>query len=142
MEIARHTKVGMEFSEICSFALGLYKNRFKMTKWVPVSSNPDVSINLGHSIPGSFKDNFTLKDNYEEIKETIRTERVHINNAEHFKIPDTCAFTIESRLEDINDPNMPSGYFHFIVCFNKGQKTILENYRQIFSTVGMDYMNS
>ena len=141
LQIAEHTKVGMKFSEISSFALNLYKNKFKPTKWVTISS-PNFAINLGHSIPGSFEDNFTFGNDYEEIKETIRTKRVHINDAEHFKIPETCAFTIESRLEDINDPNMPSGYFHFIVCFNKGQKTILENYSQIFSKVDMDYMNT
>jgi hypothetical protein len=141
LKIAEHTEVGMEFSEICSFALDLYKNKFKTTKWVTVSS-PNLAINLGHSIPGSFENNLDFGNNYEEVKETIKTKRVHINNEEHFKIPETCAFTIESRLEDLHNPNMPSAYFHFIVCFNKGQKTILQNYSQIFSTVGMDYMNS
>jgi len=141
LEIAEHAKVGMEFAEICSFALSLYKNKFKMTRWVPISSNPNVTINLGHSIPGSFEENFTFGNSYQEIKDSIRTKRIHVVETEHFKIPETCAFTIESRLEDFNNPDMPSAYFHFIVCFNKGQKTILENYDRIFSTVGMEYMN-
>lgn len=138
--IAEYTKVGMEFSEICSFALNLYKNKFKTTKWVTISS-PNFTINLGHSIPGSFEENFTFGNTYEEIKDSIRTKRVDVNNEEHFKIPETCAFTIESRLEDLNNPAMPSAYFHFIVCFNKGEKTILENYDKIFSAIGMEYMN-
>ncbi len=142
LKIAEHTKVGMEFSEICSFALGLYKNKFKITKWVAISSDPNAAINLGHTVPGSFEKNFTFGENFEEIKETIRTKRVPIIETEHFKIPETCAFTIESRLEGLHNPNMPSAYFHFIVCFDKGQKTILQNYSQIFSTVGMGYMNS
>lgn len=142
LKIAEHAAVGMAFSQICNFAADLYQNEFKMTKWVPISSNPNVSINLGHSVPGSFENNLAFGNSYEEMRKTIRTNRVHINETEHFKIPETCAFTIESRLEDFNNPGLPSAYFHFIVCFSNGQKTILDNYRQIFSAVGMDYMNS
>ena len=112
-----------------------------MTKWVPISSDPNVAINLGHSLPGSFEKNFIFGNGYEQTKETIRTKRVPVIETEHFKIPGTCAFTIESRLEDLNDPDIPSAYFHFIVCFNNGKKTILGNYKQVFKTVGMDYMN-
>lgn len=141
LEIAKHTKVGMEFCQICSFASNLFKNKFKITKWTTISS-PNLSMNLGHSIPGSFENNLAFGNSFEKIKETIRTNRVHINEAEHFKIPETCAFTIESRLEDLNNPDIPSAYFHFIVCFKNGQKTILENYSQIFRVVCTDYMNS
>ena len=79
---------------------------------------------------------------FEEIKKTITQERVYIKEIVNFKIPETCAFTVESRLEDLNYPDLPSVYFHFIVCFDKGKKIILENFDQIFKAVGMDYMNS
>lgn len=142
LQIAEQAKVGMGFDEICSFALALYKNKFSITRWVPISSDPNVAINLGHSVPGSFESNFSFGNSYEEIKETIRTKRVPVIETEHFRIPETCAFTIESRLEDFNNPDMPSAYFHFIVCFDNGRKTILKNYNPIFTAVGMDYMNS
>jgi len=141
LAIAKHAEVGMKFSGLCAFASNSFENKFRTTRWTTKSS-PNTNMNLGHTIPGSFENNFIFGETYEEIKEAIRTKRIQVNEVENFQIPETCAFTIESRLEDANDPNMPSSYFHFIVCFDKGKKTILENYSQIFSTVGMDYMNS
>ncbi len=97
-------------------------------------------MNLGHTIPGSYgKINFGKS--FEEIKSTITKERIYIKETTNFKIPETCAFTIESRLEDIHKPYLPSVYFHFVVCFDEGEKIILENFSKIFSAVGMDYMN-
>ena len=142
LEIAKYAKVGMKFSELCTFASKLFYGKFKPTKWVTISSDPSQSINLGHTVPGSLGKNITFGNSFEEIKENIRTGRVHIINTENFEIPATCAFTVESRLEDLNNPDMPSVYFHFIVCFDEGKKTILENFNKIFNVVGMDYMNS
>lgn len=142
LKIAEFAQVGKSFSQICEFALNEYKNKFKPTRWVTVSSNPDYEINLGHTVPGSFETNLTFGGSFQEIKETIRTNRVHLVNGEKFIIPETCAFTVESRIEDYNDPSLPSAYFHFIVCFQGGKKTILENFNEIFKVLGMDYMNS
>ena len=74
------------------------------------------------------------------MKETIRVKRIPFINTENFEIPETCAFTVESRLEDLHNRDVPSVHFHFMVCFDKGKKTILENFKKIFETVGMDYM--
>ena len=141
LEIAKYAEIGMKFSELCSFADQSFKNKFKITKWAPISSDPNQSINIGHTIPGSLGEKVAFGTYPEEIRENIRTGRIHIIDTEHFKIPETCAFTIESRLEDFSDPDLPSVYFHFIVCFNEGKKTILENFSKIFDVVGMDYMN-
>jgi hypothetical protein len=142
LEIAKYASVGTKLSEICSFAAHLFEGKFKITRWVTMSSDLNQSMNLGHSVPGSFEDGLIMGVTFDEIKEAIRTKRVHVIDTENFKIPETCAFTIESRLEDLNNPDMPSVYFHFMVCFNKGEKIILENFDEIFSAVGMDYMNS
>lgn len=141
LAITKHAKVGMTFPQLCEFATNSFKGKFEMTRWVTVNSNPNHSINLGHTIPGSFEKNFNFGDSFEEIKETIKMKRVPFTEVENFKIPDTCAFTVESRLSDPNNLDLPSVYFHFIVCFDNGQKTILENYSEIFKVVGMDYMN-
>jgi len=144
LEIAKLASVGMKFSELCSLAGSLFDNKFKITRWVTTNSDLNQSMNLGHSVPGSFENDLPMRTTLEEIRQTIRTKRVHVIviDTENFEIPETCAFTIESRLEDIGDPGMPSVYFHFMVCFNKGQKTILENFSEIFKTLGMDYMRN
>lgn len=141
LEITKYTQVGMKFSEICDFALNIYKNKLKPTHWLTVSSDPNHTLNLGHTVPGSFEPNFDFGNNFEQIKEAIRTKRIYINDNEDFVIPKTCAFTIESRVEDYKDTSLPSVFFHFIVCFDQGKKIILENFKEIFKTVGMDYMN-
>src|SRR3990167_1390121 len=53
LEIAKYAEIGMKFSELCSFADQSFKNKFKITKWAPISSDPNQSINIGHTIPGS-----------------------------------------------------------------------------------------
>lgn len=139
-EVAQRTEVGMKFSEVCLLARKLFRDKFKMTRWVAISSDPNQTMNLGHTVPGTFDDNFSLKNRFEEIRESIRTKRIHLVDTENFEIPKTCAFTVESRLEDANNPELPSVYFQFIVCFKEGQKLILENFRDIFQVLKMDYM--
>src|SRR3989338_643720 len=140
LKIAQYTEVGMEFSQICKFASNLIKGELKMTKWTAANSDPNQSINLGHTVPGSFEKDLVFGNTFEEIKETIRISRIALIDTANFIIPETCAFTVESRLEDFDNPNLPIVHFHFIVCFRKGKKVILENYNDIFKTVGMDYM--
>ncbi len=142
-KIAEHAQVGMKFSELCKFGGDLfYANNLKPSRRATISSDPNQSLNIGHSVPGSLESDSISGDNFEEIKENIRTKRVHLIDTENFEIPKTCAFTVESRLEDLNNPNMPSASWHFIVCFDSGEKTILSNFDKIFSTVGMDYMQN
>jgi hypothetical protein len=138
-QIAKNAQVSMTFSELCSFADNLLKDHFKIVKWVTRNSDPK-GMNFGHTIPGSYE-KINFGKSFEEVKNTITKGRIYIKETENFKIPETCAFTVESRLKDINKPHLPSVYFHFIVCFNKGKKTILENFSEIFKTVGMGYMN-
>lgn len=140
LEIAKYAQADMKFSDICSHAFKLYKHKFKPTNWLTISSDPNHTLNLGHTVPGSFENDFQFGENFKQIKETIRTKRIYINDNESFIIPKTCAFTMESRIEDYYDPSLPSVFFHFIVCFDKGKKTILDNFEKIFKTVGMDYI--
>lgn len=139
LEIAKYAQVGMTFSELCSFTDNLVKNHFKITRWITKYSDPR-GMNLGHTVPGSY-DKIDFGKSFEEIRSTITKGRIYIKEIENFKIPKTCAFTVESRLEDLDKQYLPTVYFHFIVCFDNGEKTILENFSNIFKTVEMDYMN-
>ena len=138
LSIAQHTKVGMSFREICSFAADAIKDKFEITVWVTRSSDP-TGMNLGHTVPGSY-DNLDLGKSFEEIKNTITKKRIFIKESMDFKIPETCAFTIESRFEGIGKESLPSTFFHFIVTFDNGKKNILTNFKKIFEVLGMDYM--
>jgi hypothetical protein len=142
--IAEHAEIGMSFSELCTFAKKSYKDKLKASKWITLFLHPlnDDDVNIGHTVPGSFETNFNFGNTFEEIRETIRTKRIFINSGEKFKIPETCAFTIEARLADAKKEYLPNVFFHLIVCFNKGNKIILDNFKEIFNTVGMEYMNS
>ena len=140
--IAKYAKVGMKFSDLYKFAENLLKNNLKIIGWMTTTNDPNLGANLGHTVPRSFENNFILGKTFEEIKNTIRIKRIYINEVENFKISKTCAFTVETRLADFNESNLPNIFFHFIVCFDKGKKIILENFDKIFAVVGMDYMNS
>ncbi len=142
LSIAQYVEVGMKFSDFYKFALNSFKNEIKLIGEMTTNSDPNLGINLGHTIPGSFEDNFVFGSTFEEVKDIIRTKRIYINEVENFKVSETCAFTVEVRLQDQNKPELPKVYFHFIVCFDNGKKIILNNYDSIFKQVGMDYMNS
>ena len=142
LSVAEHAKVGMKFSDLCIFADKLLKNKYKIVGWMTASPKSQKLMNFGHTIPGSFENNFVFGNAFEEIKESIRTKRLFINEIDNFEITKTCAFTVETRLLDPEKLYLPVVYFHFIVCFNKGKKEVLENFSEIFKTVGMDYMNS
>jgi len=140
LAIAQYANVGMSFSDLCSFATLSLKDKFKISRWITRSSNP-VGMNLGHTVPGSYED-LDFGKSFKEVKDTIEKKRIFIKETQNFRIPETCAFTIESRLEDAQKPQLPSIHFHFIVCFDKGKKTILNNFEEIFKVAGMDYMNA
>lgn len=141
-EIAEYVKVGMKVSDLCLYAKSLFANKLlRRTRWVAINSDPNQTINLGHSVPGTFEKDFTVSENFEEMREIIKSKRVPLIDTENFKFPETCAFVVESRLEDFNNPSLPSAYFQFFVCFNGGKKTILD-YGDIFKIFGMDYMKS
>ncbi len=138
--VAEHATAGMKFSELYSFAMDLFKNELTMVAWMTTTSDPNLGINLGHTLPGSFKQDFSFGDSFEEVREAITKNRIYINQSEHFEIPQTGAFTVEARLADMNDPEMPNAFFHFIVTFSKGEKRILENFEDVFKTAKMDYI--
>ena len=141
LNIAKHAQIGMTFKELCTFATDSFEGKLKITKWTAMNSDPNQSVNLGHTVPGSLGENFAPSKNFEEAKENIRVRRIPFIDTQNFTIPGTCAFTVESRTEDLYNGDMPSVHFHFMVCFDKGKKTILDNFGEIFKIVGMDYMD-
>lgn len=143
LKIAEYASVGMKFSDLCKFASNLFfTSGLKPSKRAVISSDQNQSLNIGHTIPGLLKNDLIFGNNFEEIRESIRKNRVHLIDTENFEIPETCAFTVESRLEDNKNSAMPSASWHLILCFDQDKKIILEYFSNIFKAVGMDYMNS
>ena len=141
-KIAEQAKVGVRFSTLCTYASKLFSdNNLKPSKRIILNSDQKQNLNLGHSIPGIALNDQISGNSFEEIKEHIRTKRINVVDTEDFEIPSTYAFTIESRLEDLTNPQMPSASWHFMVCFNEGEKIILDDFKEIFKVAGMDYMN-
>ena len=129
----------MKFSDLYKEAMNIFSARNKMIRWITTYHDP-LKVNLGHTIPGSFGEETGSGNSFEEIKEFVRSKRIYINETEEFRILSTCAFTVEARLVDTNDPDLPNTLFHIITTFSNGKKEILTNFNDIFRTVGMDYM--
>lgn len=137
--LAEHAVVGMKLSDLYAEAINIFNIHGKAIKWMTTHHDP-MKMNLGHTIPGSFGESFATEGAFENIKEFIRSKRIYINEMESFRIPPTCALTVEARLVDTNDPDLPNVLFHLIVTFSDGEKRILTNFNDIFRSVGMNYM--
>lgn len=138
VEIAEKAQVGMSFSELNAQASDIFNAAKKTIGWMTTYHDPQ-KINLGHTVPGTISDGFAVSSDFEDVKEQIRSKRVYINAIETYRIPDTCAFTVEARLTD-PDLKMPNTFFHVIVAFVNGKRTVLTNFDEIFRAAKMDYM--
>src|SRR3989344_1714664 len=137
IEIAQHASVGMTFRDLFAYAQTRFAEKQKVIAWM--STVHDVmKVNLGHTVPGSYQER-TRFSSLEEAKEFIQKNRVFINKKQDFMIPATCAFTVEARLTDPS-LSLPNVYFHVIVCFSEGKKTVLTNFDDVFRAAEMQYM--
>lgn len=138
--LAERAEAGMQMKELFEVAMDdVFKKGGRHIGWMSTSHDP-LQVNLGHTAPGSYGE--PLPDGpFEEVREAIRTRRLYINAKEEFRIPTTCAFTVEARLTDETE-TMPNTFFHLIVTFTQGKRRILTNFDGIFKAFGMDYMLS
>lgn len=136
-QIADGIEVGMEFREICEGVQKIFKDSNVNNDRAVLLTTGRDEFNLGHTVPFSYEkptdEEQAVIDtgNFEGIRDLISHKRVYVGPEERFKIPETCAFTIEARLEDNDDPSMPNNFFHLIVTFDEGQKKIHDNYEPI-----------
>lgn len=140
LSVAEHAQVGMKFSDLYAFAMKQFVDEVKIIGWMTTTSDPLKGVNLGHTLPGSYGDDFSHSESFDEVRKEITSKRMYINVAEDFIIPETCAFTVETRLADEGKPYLPNVFFHFIVTFSEGEKQILKNFEEIFKIAKMDYI--
>jgi hypothetical protein len=134
-------EIGMEMREIHNLTQTTIAQR-GLTNARTVTWTDKVGTNLGHTIPWSYeKPNSTETEiiaskNLPKVSNLISSKRINVNRLEKFKIPHTIAFTLEARLESLNDPGLPNVFYHFIVCFKEEQKSVLANFNKLFQAIG------
>ena len=135
-------KPGMKLSELFNTEYKIFlENNLTNEGWVSV--NDPTGINTGHTIP--FLDyneqNILQNKNWETIANFISKKRKFVNRVEDTIIKNNMALTIEPRVKNITNPNLPTIYFHTIVVIDKnGEKELLTNFEEIFRLARMDYL--
>ncbi len=131
-------QVGMRFNDLYTLAMKTFVDHGLTIGWMTTEHDATKGVNLGHTIPGSYGEPLPSGD-FEETKEAIRSRRIYINPVELFEIPETCAFTFESRLTDMS-LTQPNVFFHMVVSFSGGERKTITGFDGIFGDIGMKYM--
>jgi hypothetical protein len=137
--VADGIRVGSVFSDVYRDAIASFADRGLTIARMMTMHDP-MGMNLGHTAPGAVEGEGPVSgSSFDAVREQIRSRRRYINAQESFQVPATCAFTVEARLTDLNQ-TMPNTFFHFIVAFEHGEKTIMSNFTDIYEVLGMGYI--
>lgn len=140
---AEYAQVSMELREVHNYSQKLLKSQ-GLTNNRTVTYTDKVGTNIGHTIPWSYEDpssqesDLIQSGNFEQVKNLISKKRVNLNKEEKFKIPTNIAFTTEIRIESLSNPSLPNTFFHIIVAFVNGHKTINGNFKPTFEALNTD----
>jgi hypothetical protein len=143
--MAEHATVGMKLRDLFEFGQKTLTDNGAISGRMFLINDPS-DINFGHTVPWSYEmptgeEQQTIDSgDFNQIKELISSKRVYINRDENFRIPKTCAFTIEPRVVTIDESGQPRlAYFHIMVAFKNGQK-IVSGFDSIFAKLDMNYI--
>ncbi len=130
-EIADFAAPGKTFSDLCSYARVLFEKSRLTNDRALLTTRPEDApvLNLGHTLPWTFDSDpapgHAAKDkDMLSLFDSISKARIFVNSNVSFEIPKTCAFTIEARLESLDDPSLPNNMWHMIVTFINGRKEV------------------
>lgn len=125
-QIADRAAPGMRFSELCAFGQNLFDEHNVTNARALLTTQPSAALNLGHTVPWSFADDPAPEPegDMDTVLDALSKARIFVNGDVDFAIPDTCAFTVEARLEDKDDSTLPNAFWHLIVSFERGEKTV------------------
>jgi len=144
-QVFNHVKLNMTFSQLTRFACRSFSQQELVNK--VVSSTDPAGTDIGHTIPASYEDwtpeekSIFKKNNWQKILTMIKNKRKFLSEKETLKIRSPMAFTIEQRLINIDNPDIPLSSFHTIVLIHPDErKELLTNFDEIFKLTGMDYM--
>lgn len=146
-EVFGFIQPGMMFSHVYNLAEDVFK-KHNVTNEVTSVTDP-TGKDIGHTIPSSDNDwsgeELTIIKSpitpWETIKNMISKKRIFINSDERTKCKNGMAFTLEPRLTNRKDQNIPMASFHTIVLIKEnGEKELATGFDEIFELVGMDYV--
>ena len=145
-EAADYAEVGMKINDLQKNTQNIF-DKNELSSGI-VAQHDKTGLNFGHTIPWTFEE-YTKKEleavkhgDMNILKDFISHRRLYVNGVEPFKIPETIAFTLESRLVSTKKANMPDVFFHVIVSFKEGKKQIVSCYNPVFEKLGMNYIRS
>lgn len=145
--IAGFAAAGMSYAEVFENARSVLKARHLTPDRMTTDHDPS-GLNFGHTLPWTTHNPTTLEQyamdvgDFEMLKENIRRKRFYVAANETSSIPSTGAFTVEARLESVDNPELPLAYFHLLVAMKQGQKEIFANLNPLFDMLSMDYIRS
>lgn len=140
--MTEYAQVSMEFCELHHFAQKSF-TRKGLTNARTVTWTDKVGTNLGHTIPWSYEEPDDIEQqiitdrDFQKLSKLISEKRINVNRFEHFRITDDIAFTVEARLESMEDPSLPNVFYHLIVTYKDGKKIVLANFNKVFDAFGM-----
>ncbi len=144
LKVAGMIKCGLKVKEFYRQALDIFEENNVSNTTLSITDL--TKINIGHNIPGtikpfSAKEKKTIKGlNMKKISNLISEKRIFINKKENYIFKVNDCFTVEPQLINNKNTGLPVILFHVIVVVAKGKVKILENFKKIFKSVGMDYM--
>lgn len=145
--IAGFADAGVTYAEVFENARSVLSAR-RLTPDRMTTDHDPSGLNFGHTLPWTARNPSTLEQyamdvgDFEPLKEDIRRRRSYIAANETSRIPKTGAFTVEARLESLEDKDLPLAYFHLLVAFKNGEKQIHANLNPVFEALTMDYIRS
>ena len=146
-KVFNYAKLGMSFSTLYKYADGLFKKNSLSNDWWLNVTDPS-GRNMGHTSPSTEKDwsdkEYKLLNNanknWKNTATMISKRRIFFSPKEKSVIKKGLAFSIESRLKKVGDPNFPVVWFHSVAIFQKsGKKELLTNFDKLFKLAGMNY---
>ena len=148
-QLAEFSQAGMKYGDISRYADRLLSDEGLSTDRTLLINKPDaIGTNCGHTIPWTSEKPTATEAAILESRDQaaicklISSKRIYVNADETTKIPETGAFTAELRLESLAEPSFPNTFFHLIVTFTDGNKTIASNFNEFFKATGMNYIHS
>jgi hypothetical protein len=143
--MAEYATVGMKLRDLFEFGQKTLADNHAASGRMLLINDPS-DINFGHTVPWSYKmptgEEQRVIDNadFDQVKNLISSKRIYINSSEDFRIPESCALTIEPRVVTLNDNGQPRlAYFHIMLAFQNGQK-VVRGFDSVFSNVDMNYI--
>jgi hypothetical protein len=145
-KMCEFAQVGMKFRELFDFGQKIMAANGATSGRMALINDPS-DINFGHTVPWSYKlptpteQEIIDRGSIDELREIISSKRIYINRTETFRIPKTCAFTVEPRVTTQDESGrVRLAYFHIIVAFRDGRKIISADFEPVFAKMGMNYI--